>query len=319
MIVNTTRFIPGGAVDCGGAEMIGQPLPADGWLWIDIEGEGPEVEALLQGFGFHQLAVEDAVTPQHHPKVEEFDDFLFVIARGIDFSAEELDTLKLAAFVQERQLVTYHRAPMRSVAEWRSRLDATDRSPIGGPVRLLHGLCDQVVDYYFPVVEQISDELEHLEAEIFVEARQEQLQAILALRRRLSVLRRVMLPHRSVFNHLANAQTAFVDDATALYFRDVYDNVLRLVDATDQQRDQIGGAKDTYLSVISQKTNEVMKVLTMFSAILLPLTFIAGIYGMNFDNMPELHTRRGYFVVLSVMAAVAVGLFLWFRRRGWWR
>jgi magnesium transporter len=319
MIVNVTRFVPGGAVDCGGAEMIAVPLPAEGWLWVDIEGEGEEVDAQLREFGFHPLAIEDALTYQHQPKVEEFEDFLFVIVRGIDFNkTAELDTLKLAVFVQERRIVTVHRAPLRSVQAVRQRLDVKDHSPIGGPIRLLHGLCDQIVDYYFPVVDGIGDELEELERAIFEKARQSQLQTILDMRRRLAVLRRVMLPHRQVFNHLAHSETAFVDESTALYFRDVYDNVLRLVDASDQQRDQMSSAKDTYLSVVSQKTNEVMKVLTLFSAILLPVTFIAGVYGMNFDNMPELRTRYGYYGTLAGMLAVASGLFLWFRKRGWW-
>ena len=318
MLVHVTRFIPGGLVDCGGLEMLSAPLPKEGWLWVDFQGEGEVLQKQLEGFGFHPLAIEDALTYQHQPKVEEFADLLFVIVRGINFNAAELDTLKLAAFVQERRIVTVHRAPMRSVEAVRQRLDVKDHSPIGGPIRLLHGLCDQVVDYYFPVVERIGDELEELEGQIFEKAQQSQLQTILGMRRRLAVLRRVMLPHRQVFNHLAHAETAFVDEATALYFRDVYDNVLRLVDATDQQRDQMSSAKDTYLSVVSQKTNDVMKVLTMFSAILLPLTFIAGVYGMNFEFMPELHARYGYYGALGVMLTVGTGLFFWFRRRGWW-
>jgi magnesium transporter len=126
-----------------------------------------------------------------------------------------------------------------------------------------------------------------------------------------------MLPHRQIFNHLANAQTPFVDAGTALFFRDIYDNVFRLADAVDQQRDQLANVKDTYLSVISQRTNEVMKVLTLFSAILLPLTFLAGIYGMNFEHMPELGSRFGYFAVLGVMVVVAGSLLAWFRHKGW--
>ena len=128
-----------------------------------------------------------------------------------------------------------------------------------------------------------------------------------------------MLPHRQVFNHLATsgASLPYLDTQSALYFRDIYDNVFRLADAIDQQREALGNAKDTYLSVVSQRTNDIMKVLTLFSAILLPLTFIAGVYGMNFENMPELHSRYGYFAVLGIMVSVGVGLVAWFRHKRW--
>jgi magnesium transporter len=129
-----------------------------------------------------------------------------------------------------------------------------------------------------------------------------------------------MLPHRQVFSHLANSgsgQVPQIDAQAALYFRDIYDNVFRLADAIDLQRDALANSKDTYLSVVSQRTNDIMKVLTLFSAILLPLTFIAGVYGMNFDNMPELHSRYGYFATLTTMIVVAVGLLTWFRRKRW--
>jgi magnesium transporter len=263
--------------------------------------------------------VEDTLTLQHQPKVEDYGTHLFVIIRGIDFNRAdgELDTLKLAAFLDERRLVTSHRAPMRSVEVVRQRLATAGVAAFAGPVQLYHALCDLLVDLYFPAVDEAEDEIEALEDQVFASPEPAQLQRILVLRRRLATLRRVMLPHRQVFNHLANAQTRFVDAGTALFFRDIYDNVFRLADALDQQRDQLANVKDTYLSVISQRTNEVMKVLTLFSAILLPLTFLAGIYGMNFEHMPELATRFGYFAVLAVMAVVAGGLLAWFRHKGW--
>jgi magnesium transporter len=206
---------------------------------------------------------------------------------------------------------------MRSVEAVRQRLATAGVAAFSGPVRLYHAICDQLVDLYFPVVDEAEDEIEALEDQVFASPEPAQLQRLLSLRRRLATLRRVMLPHRQIFNHLANAQTPFVDAGTALFFRDIYDNVFRLADAVDQQRDQLANVKDTYLSVISQRTNEVMKVLTLFSAILLPLTFLAGIYGMNFEHMPELGSRFGYFAVLGVMVVVAGTLLAWFRHKGW--
>jgi magnesium transporter len=174
-----------------------------------------------------------------------------------------------------------------------------------------------MLNYYLPIVDGIGLEIEKLEAAVLDETGRAQLERILDLRRRLGVLRRIMLPHRAVFNHLSNSRDALFDSTASLNFRDTLDNVLRLIDAVDQQRDQLANVKDTYLSVVSQRTNEIMKVLTLFSAIMLPLTFIAGVYGMNFEHMPELATKHGYFVVLGAMLVVAVGMFWLFRRKDW--
>jgi magnesium transporter len=326
MHVQVMLFSPDGAVRSGGRELIaaagaGAPEGAaeGGFAWVDLEGQAADTERLLLEMGFHPLAVEDTLTLEHQPKIEEYPGCLFVIVRGLDFNraGTRLTTLKLAAFLDGRRLVTYHRAPMRSVAGVRQRLADGQRAPQGGPVHLFYSICDQVIDHYFPVLDKVAEEVEKTEEEIFQGPTQSHLQRLLELRRRLATLRRVMLPHRQVFNHLANAKTPYVDDATALYFRDIYDNVLRLADAIDQQRDLLASTKDTYLSVLGQRTNEVMKVLTLFAAILLPLSLIAGIYGMNFEHMPELHTRWGYFGALGLMAAVAAALAWWFRRRGW--
>ena len=322
MHVQVLVFAPDGGVRAGGAELLaeaGALADGAGCAWVDLEGHGADVERQLLEMGFHPLAVEDTLTLEHQPKIEEYPGCLFAIVRGLDFNraGTRLNTLKLAAFLDRRRLVTYHRAPMRSVAGVRQRIADSRRAPQGGPVHLFYSICDQVVDYYFPVLDKVAEEVEKVEEEIFQAPTRAHLQRLLELRRRLATLRRVMLPHRQVFNHLANAKNPYVDDSAALFFRDIYDNVLRLGDAIDQQRDLLASTKETYLSVLGQRTNEVMKVLTLFSAILLPLSVIAGIYGMNFEHMPELHSRYGYFAALGLMAAVATGLVWWFRRRGW--
>ncbi len=301
-------------------ELAHEPLAEGETLWIDFEGEHA-AESHLRGFGFHPLAIEDTFTLQHLPRVEEYGDHLFLIVRGIDFNAAdpvaELHTLKLAIFLSASRLVTVHRAPLRSVNTVRRRILESKTAPPGRLRQVVWSLCDEIVDLFFPVVEEIGSEIEGLEVKVLDSPRQEQLARILDLRRRLSELRRSMLPHRGVFGHLASSRNALLDDTAALNFRDTLENVLRLTDAVDQQRDQLANVKDTYLSVVSQRTNDIMKVLTLFSAVMLPLTFIAGVYGMNFEHMPELGTRYGYFVVLGVMAAVGIGMVGWFRRRGW--
>ena len=318
-----TLFDADGSVRCGGEELLAPEPPPGGAIWIDLEGEDPRHQKWLADWGCHPLAIEDVFTAEHQPKVEEYGATLFLIVRGIDFNASEradgdhLRTLKLAAFYSDRRLITVHRAPLRSVEAVRRRLEETGKALPDGIVQVLWTICDEMMDLYFPVVEEIDDEIDQLEQEILGEPQQSHLQRVLHLRRKLSVLRRTMLPHRQVFGHLAGSRSALVNDTAALNFRDTQDNVLRLADAIEQHRDMLSNLKDTYLSVVAQRTNEIMRVLTVFSAIILPLTFIAGVYGMNFENMPELHTRHGYFVVLGVMVALAGGMLGWFRKRGW--
>jgi len=313
---------PDGALRCGGRELLEEPVPVGGAVWIDIEGYGAQHEQLLASWGFHPLAIEDTFTLEHQPKVEEYAGHLFLIVRGLDFNPrqgrrDQLSTLKLAAFLSPGRLVTVHRAPLKSVEVVRQRVEEKGRALPGGAPQLLWSLCDEMMDLYFPVVDDIAAEIEELEAGVVESPEHHHLERVLALRRKLSTLRRAMLPHRQVFNHLANSRGVYFDETAALNFRDTLDNVLRLADALDQLRDLLVNVKDTYLSVLSQRTNEIMRVLTVFSAIVLPLSLVAGIYGMNFDNMPELHSRWGYFAVLAAMAALAGGMILWFRRRGW--
>lgn len=308
-----------GRVELGGAELAELPLPEGAALWIDLMGRTRDSERQLLDWGYHPLAVEDAFTLEHQPKLEKYDGYLFVIVRGIEPSRlrHRLDTLKLAAFLGAGRLVTYHRAPLSSVDRIIRKLEETGQAPGGGVPHLFYIICDELVDHYFPVVEELASRIEALEREIFAEPRQEQLESILELRRQLATLRQVMVPHRFIFNHLASSRSDYIDEQEALYFRDIYDNVLRLTDLVDQQREQIGSAKDTYQSAISQRTNEVMKVLTLFSAVLLPLSFIASLYGMNFRHMPELESSWGYYAVLGVMALIVGGMVGWFRHKKW--
>ena len=313
---------PDGGLTCGGRELLDSPVPAGGSVWVDLLGFDSAHEQLLAGWGFHPLAIEDTFTLHHQPKVEEYSGHLFVIVRGLDFNPkqgkdETLGTLKLAAFLTPQRLVTIHRAPLKSVETVRRRIEETGRALPGGAAQVLWSICDEMMDLYFPIVDEIGAEIEELEAGVVKAPEQRHLERVLTLRRKLSTLRRSMLPHRQVFNHLANSRSGYFDDTAALNFRDTLDNVLRLADAIDQQRDLLVNVKDTYLSVMSQRTNEIMRVLTVFSAIVLPLSLIAGVYGMNFDNMPELHSPWGYFGVLGAMAALGTGMILWFRRRGW--
>jgi magnesium transporter len=320
-VIRVVTFGPDGGLRTGGEELLATPPPDGGAIWIDLQGLSKQHEKLLHGWGFHPLAIEDTFTLHHQPKVEEYADTLFVIVRGIDFNVadpeSELRTHKLAAFLSRARLVTAHRAPMRSVEAVRDRLTAGQRSVPGAHVQALWSIYDEMMDHYFPVVDEIGEEIERLDEQIVVHPEQSHLERVLALRRKLATLRRNMLPHRQVFGHLAGSRFEAIDATAALNFRDTQDNVLRLADAIEQQRDLLTNVKDTYLSVVAQKTNDIMRVLTVFSAIILPLSLLAGIYGMNFEHMPELSWRWSYPTLLAGMAVLSAGLLAWFRHKRW--
>jgi len=322
-VIRVTLFTADGVARCGGEELIDAGAPEGGSIWIDLQGTDRRYEGWLREWGCHPLAIEDTFTLQHHPKVEEYGDTLFLIVRGLDFNvakpteSDEISTLKLAAFLSANRLITVHRAPLRSLKTVIDRIDESGRALPGGVAHALWATCDELIDFYLPLIESISDEIEDLEEEVVERPSQDQLESVLTLRRKLATLRRIMLPHRQVFSHLAASRGGLVDDAAALSFRDIQDNVLRLTDAIEQQRDLLNNVKDTYLSVVAQRTNDIMRVLTVFSAIVLPLSLVAGIYGMNFQHMPELASKWGYPAVLVGMASIAGGMLLWFRRKGW--
>ncbi|MBW3661172.1 MAG: magnesium/cobalt transporter CorA [Gemmatimonadetes bacterium] len=298
--------------------------PAEGdSVWIDLEGPDTEELALLEDpFRFHPLAIEDCLTPEHQPKIEDFDAYLFLIFRGIDFGAngaQEFQTLKLAAFLGPSWVVTYHRAPMRSVRTVREKYTHGDTAGLAarGMDHLLYEILDHMIEYYFPVIEAIEEEIDAIEEELFRDPGDDVLDRILTAKRKTVEIKRAIAPHRDVFGRISRNEFPEVDAQTAVFYRDLYDSTFRLTEIADSYRDLLNGLFDGYLSVTSQRLNEVMKILTIFATIMLPLTFIAGVYGMNFEYMPELGWRYGYFVVWGVMLTVAIGMLWFFRRRGW--
>jgi magnesium transporter len=322
-MIRVTRFEADGSVRCGHDELLDSKEPTQGAIWIDLEGPDPRLQPFLVECGFHPLAIEDTFTLQHQPKVEEYGETFFVLARGLDFNlgepeaTKEIGTLKLAAFLSKHRLVTLHRAPMKSVNTVFARLDESKRAFPEGAAQILWSICDEMMDLYAPLIDEFAEEIDSVEEQVLADPQREQLERILDLRRQFSTLRRNVLPHRQVFGHLASTRHGPIDDTAALNFRDTQDNVVRLADAIEQQRDLLNNVKDTYLSVVAQRTNDIMRVLTVFSAIMLPLSLVAGIYGMNFEKMPELHQGWGYPMALGIMVAIAVGLLAWFRRKKW--
>jgi magnesium transporter len=292
-----------------------------GLLWIDMEDVTDEDAKLLSNaFGFHPLAVEDCMSrDMHTPKIDDFEDYLFITLHGINYSIESdvVETTELAIFVGQNYVVTSHDIPMRSVSSMSDRIRKDGRLMRRGADYLTHDLIDALVDNIMPTIEEMDGKNDQLEAEALHEPRRETLMSIMQLKRSILALTRVMLPQREIVNRLSRGEYTLISEGARLYYRNIYDHLVRIEMLTLGLRDMTESVLNTYLSSVSNRMNEVMKVLTLIATIFIPLTFIAGIYGMNFTNMPELEWRYGYYVILGVMALVGISLAVYFRKKKW--
>lgn len=291
-------------------------------IWIDMEEPTEADERLLLNlFRFHPLTVEDCRETRNYPKVEEFPEYLYFIVHGVraDTSPDRFNTIELDGFLGKNYVITYHHDMFRSINNVKKLLSTTPVACQRGPAFLLHQILDQIVDFYSPVLDDFDERIAKLEDDIFTLARPNKaiLEEIMNLKRGVLRLRRISARQMEVILRMSRGEFPLIPAQTLPFFRDIHDHIMRVTDLAENYRDLISGALEAYLSVVSNNMNEIMKVLTIFSAIMLPLTFIAGVYGMNFEHMPELGTRFGYFVVLALMVIVAVGMLIFFWRRGW--
>ncbi len=313
-----------GALRQGGVELIDTwRADSDDRLWVDMQEPVHEiVEPLLEErFGFHELAAEDSLSATTLPKYDSFPTYDFFIFRTVDVnvSSHAAETYKIAAFLGRNFLFTVHRRPLAAIDDVCNRLPGDRRILERGTDFLLYSIVDRMVDAHFPLLEQIEEAVDDLQDRIFDNAEPSHLDELLHLKRDINVLRRHSLPQRELLNQISRGDANFVQQQHLIYFRDAYDHMFRISETIDVDRDQMTGAMDAYLSVVANRTNEVMKVLTIFSATMLPLTLIAGIYGMNFRDMPELHSRHGFAFAMSLMAVTAAIMIAWFVRKGWIR
>jgi magnesium transporter len=294
-------------------------------VWIDVTGLGSEAKlsSLAALLDLHPLAMEDVVNVHQRAKVDDFDNSVFVVARMID-GEDALQTEQLSFFLTNQVLLSFQERPGDCWAPLRQRI-RTHRGKIcdSGVDYLLYALLDAVVDSYFPVMESIAEQVDEVEAEIIENLSPAQMRHIHHLRGQLLSLRRSIRPHREMINELVRDSNPHISPETRVHLRDCYDHVVQVVDAVDTYRELTSDMRDFYLSSVSNSMNEVMKVLTIISTIFIPLSFIAGVYGMNFSddaspwNMPELKWYFGYPFSLALMATVAVGLLFYFRARRW--
>jgi magnesium transporter len=293
----------------------------DGVLWVDIEGATNEDADLLSNvFHFHPLAVADCVSSNiHPPKIDDFDEYLFIIIHGINYHIESdiVETTELALFLGKNYVVTSHDVPMRSVSCILDRVRKDGRLIRKGADFLAHDIMDSLVDNIMPTIDGMDEKNDQLEAEALHEPRRETLTSIMQLKRSILALTRVILPQREIVNGLSRGEYELITEGAQIYYRNIYDHLVRIEMLTLGLRDMTESVLSTYLSSVSNRMNQVMKVLTLIATIFIPLTFIAGIYGMNFANMPELEWRYGYFAVLVVMAVIGMCLAVYFRRKQW--
>jgi magnesium transporter len=291
-------------------------------FWVDIGGPSPDDARLLRDvFGFHELAVEDALAEIHHPKVEAYDGFLYAILHGIDFKASqhEFATHDADFFIGPNFLVTVTDGTSRSIPETQEACERNPRVMAEGSMALAHRIIDTMVDHYRPEVDKLEERIDELETAVFEAGEtRETNQEILDLKRDVASLRRIILPQRDVLGRLARREFPQVTEELAYRFRDVYDHVVRITDDALLYHDRLAAILEAHLSNVSNRLNEVMKFLTIFSVIFMPMTVLTGMYGMN---VPLVHFPGGEHVqfwwILGIMATMS-GVLVWIFRRSRW-
>ncbi|MBW4563595.1 MAG: magnesium/cobalt transporter CorA [Mojavia pulchra JT2-VF2] len=297
--------------------------------WVDVQGLGNKdiLQRLGQVFDLHPLVLEDVVNMAERPKTEDYEDQLLIIARMVvpKENAFGFYSEQVSLVLGKHYLLTVQEEPEHDCFEGvRNRIDKSK-----GIIRkqgadyLAYALLDAIIDGFFPVLERYGEQIEDLEEEVIVKPTQETLKKIYQIKRELLQLRRAIWPQRDVISSLIRDSGELISEEVRIYLRDCYDHAVQVIDMVETYRELASGLMDVYLSAVSNKMNEIMKLLTVVSSIFIPLTFVAGIYGMNFNteispyNMPELNWYWGYPICLAVMAAIAGGLIFFFWRRGW--
>jgi magnesium transporter len=290
--------------------------------WINIDGlhDLEVVEKIGKQFGLHPLVLEDIVNTGQRPKLEDLGNHIFVVLKMLYYDREknELEAEQVSLILGENFVISFQERVGDIFEPLRERIrQSKGRVRKSAADYLAYALIDSIVDHYFVILEQLGERIEDTEQELATDPTAETLQCIRAFKKEMIFLRKSVWPLREVVNSLERGESSLIHDSTGIYLRDVYDHTIQIIDTVESYRDMLSGMLDVYLSSISNKMNEVMKVLTIFAAIFIPLTFVAGIYGMNFSFMPELGWRWGYFAVLLVMAVIGASMLVYFRRKRW--
>jgi magnesium transporter len=292
-----------------------------GLLWVDItDTQGEDGEFLERAFGFHHLAVEDCLSKRvHPPKIDDFGDYVFVIVHGIDHTVESdiVQTTEMALFLGSHFVVSNHSLRLHSVDSVRRLVEDDGRPLKRGADFLAHALIDSLIDNVLPTIDRMNEVAEDVQEEAIAKPQQSTLVAILKLKRSSLRIHRSIAPQREVVNRLARGEFPVIKEEAQVFYRDIYDHLVRIEDLNQTIRDEADNALETYLSSVAILQNETMKVLSAVASIFLPLTLVAGIYGMNFENMPELGWRWAYFGVIGFIGLATIISMWWFWHHGW--
>lgn len=304
------------------SELTISPLNKEQVEWFDLRGihDIELIELLGKEFTIHNLILEDIADTQQRPKFEEYNNGIFIIARALMFDKKKLkvETEQVAFFFRDGLVLTFQERETDLFESVRKRIDiGKGKIRQSGADYLCYALVDTLVDNYYLVLEDIEEVIEIFDEKLLSNPENHSKKDIHRLKRELLTLRKSVSPLREAISKFAKTDSAFVKERTTIYVRDLYDHTIQVMDAIESYRDLLNGLQDLYLSEVSFKMNQVMQVLTVISAIFIPLTFLAGIYGMNFDHIPELHIKNGYFYLLGLMAVIFISLLYLFKKKKW--
>jgi magnesium transporter len=327
-MIRSLYYLPGQPVQ--------QDLPPDtfpaliqdpqGLLWVDFVGEPPESSLpILQNFGFHPLSIDDALQETHVPRLDDWGNYLYIVLNHMNMEQNdgmwETDVDELDIFLGQNYIVTHHDHRISAVEEAWFACERDERTRNEGADHILYRIADHLMASYLPAVEKIDDAIDQIEDQLFDRPTSHTLEKLLALKRVLAAMRRVILPQREVLNKLARDDYSVIDPRDRVFFRDTYDHLVRLHDLNESLRDLLGSVMDIYLSVVNNRMNEVMKTLTVITVLFMPLTFVTGYFGMNFFAPPgnlDVWTQEPvFYLTLTVILLTPLGMYFWMRRRTW--
>ncbi|MED1202393.1 magnesium/cobalt transporter CorA [Heyndrickxia acidicola] len=288
------------------------------WYWIDFDQPAEEEIAKLRSpLNFHPLAIEDCIHTLQRPKLDYYDEYTFFVMHCI--LPYNLEKEELNLFLGETYTVTFHHSVSKEIDEIWNRLEAAKDAAKWDPYLILYHVLDKIVDNYFPIIYQLEDELNHIEANSTKQSMEDLLEGLFAIRHDLLAMRHSVTPMSELVYRMLNSHRLTGIKKKTAYFSDIYDHLLKISSLIDASREITADIRDSYLSMNAHQTNKVMKVLTVITTIFMPLTLIAGIYGMNFKYMPELEWKPGYFFTLGLMVVISSGMWLWFTLKGWFK
>lgn len=298
------------------------PIDEEKVEWYDFRGvhDTELMHEVGRHFGIHNLILEDISDVNQRPKFEEYDDGSFLIVKALHFdeTIKKIAVEQVAVYFRKGLVITFHEEGTDLFKSVRHRIEhSKGRVRQANADYLAYSMIDAVVDNYFIVLERIEDEIELLEDLILENHDQSHKAKIHDLKKQCLVIRKAATPLREAISQFSKVENESVDETTTLFIRDLYDHIIQITDSVDNFRDLLNGLQDLFLSEVSMKMNKIMHFLTLISTIFIPLTFLTGLYGMNFDNIPELHYQYGYFILWSVMLVIFFGLLIYFRRKRW--